>query len=168
MVSYRIASILSEASRNLDMYLLVDNFSQLLWGRFLYLCFRNIFRNFLQDILFKTTVYGVWCSVFAQPAVEITDNIVSLRSNAHCRCPSRQPLLTSASMRSSYHNYRVLGDLSRIWLSESRILTRYPTTHSARASIHINLGFSEVVVYIFTISANCSPRPPIALFALVN
>ena len=58
-------------------------------------------------------------------------------------------------------NIRVLGDNSRILLSESRGLASCTPTHSSRPSMHINACRIDVIACsIFTISASYGARPP--------
>jgi len=60
-------------------------------------------------------------------------------------------------------NMRALGDPCGVWLGGSGGLAWPRTTHSSRASMHMNVCFPEVkVCRIFTISASYGPRPAMA------
>ena len=87
----RMVSAFSKTSRNLNMYLTVDNWSQLLLRCHFYLYFLIIFRRFLQYICLKTAVQFLWHSVFPL-FMKIAVDIMPLESNAHDCSSCRQSL----------------------------------------------------------------------------
>jgi len=96
VVSCRIASIFSETSRNLDMYLSVDNLRYRLESGCFYRHFRNILGNFLQDVCLQTAIHRIRRCVLIQPTLKICNDIASPSSDTEGRYSSGKTFLDFA------------------------------------------------------------------------
>jgi len=96
-------------------------------------------------------------NMMMSPLVGVMDLVAALPA----RCFSTSPWTCGLPVR----NIRAPREFLRIWLSESRSLTRCPGGHSSRASMHINVRREdEISCRNSTISESASLWPPMTFF----